>query len=99
MALLQQAIGILRKAPPRYAMVLVAAMGHLGTAYTENEDYTHSNPLFEEALDVGTRIGDREPTFGDTLIAFASSLRLQHRMNRVEPLLRKAQAVYEKTSN
>jgi tetratricopeptide (TPR) repeat protein len=94
---LRQAIGILRKAPPQYAIVLVAAMGHLGRAYTQSEDYAHGNPLFEEALDVGTRIGDTEPTFGDTLISFASSLRIQHKMNRVEPLLRKAQAIYEKT--
>ena len=94
--LLEQAIGTLRKAQPRYARVLVATMGHLGRAYIEREDYVHSDPLFEEALDIGTRIGDTEPVFGDTLLAFASSLRLQHKMNRVEPLLKKAQAVYKK---
>jgi tetratricopeptide (TPR) repeat protein len=95
--ILKQAIGTLGKAQPQYGMVLVAALGHLGRAYTEREDYAHSDPLFEEALDVGTRMGDTDAVFGDTLIAFASSLRLQHKMNRVEPLLRKAQAIYEKT--
>jgi hypothetical protein len=47
-------------------------MGQLGRAYTQNDDYARSNPLFEEALDPGTRIGDTDATFGDTLISFAS---------------------------
>jgi len=96
--LLEQAIGTLRKVQPRYSMVLVATLGHLGRAYTERQDYAHSDPLFEEALDIGTRIEDTDAVFGDTLIAFASSLRLQRKMNRVEPLLRKAQAIYENTA-
>ena len=95
--LLEQSVGILRKAPPRYAIVLIVALGHLGRVCTQNEDYARGISLFEEALDLGTRIGDTEPAFADTLIAFASSLRLQHKMNRTEPLLRKAQAIYEKT--
>ena len=56
--------------------------------------YSTAEPILQQAVEEARELGESHPTYGSALTALADLYRVEGKQARMEPLLRKAQAIY-----
>ena len=94
-SLLQSAIKIQKAVPNLIPSERIVSEATLGTLYMTEGKYSEDESLLSRANDEASMLGKSYPAWAGTLAALADLYRLEGRSSRGEPLLKKAQAIYE----
>jgi len=93
--LFQHLIELLRQTSPLQKDLLAGALRGLARAYSAQGQYALAEPLLQESLELNKQYGDATPIVGDSLVELAGLYRQENKLERAEPLLRKAVHIYE----
>lgn len=74
---------------------LPGALGDLGRLYMMDHRWKDAESLLREAMDRDLKLGEHNPALADSQTALATLYRVEGRIERAEPLLRKALKTYE----
>ena len=66
----------------------------LGAAWTQESRYSAAEPILQQAVEEARGLGESHPTYATALASLADLYRAEGKQARLEPLLRKAQAIY-----
>ena len=78
---------------------LTSALGLLGRLYIIERRFSEAESMLQEAGSRALAHGEKSLSFADTRVAMATLYRVQGRLERAEPLLRKSLKIYEATGD
>lgn len=94
-SLLQSALEVERGGPPSSASDRVVSESSLGVLYTTEGRYSEAEAVLRQATEEARLLGESYPGYAGALASLADLYRLEGESARAEPLLKKAQAIYE----
>ena len=72
----------------------VVSEAALGAVWTHERRYSAAEPILQRAVEEARELGESHPIYAGALATLADLYRVEGKQARMEPLLRKAQAIY-----